>query len=60
MRWLREHGLIATYDDYLSLPIAVLDDARLVMGAEWEREAAEAEKQNRETRRGGRGNALRR
>lgn len=34
MRWLREHGLIATYDDYGHLPQSVLDDARLVMDVE--------------------------
>lgn len=34
MEWLREHGLISSYDDYVGLPACVLDDARLVM--EWD------------------------
>jgi hypothetical protein len=34
MRWLREHGLISSYDDYLALPAAVLGDAQLLMEAE--------------------------
>ena len=29
MAWLREHGLIGSYDDYVSLPVAVLQDARM-------------------------------
>lgn len=44
MKWLREHGAIATYDDYTSLPAAVLDDARLLMVAEWAHEQAELRK----------------
>lgn len=34
MKWLREHGVISTYDDYAELPAMVLEDARLVMEAE--------------------------
>jgi hypothetical protein len=34
MGWLREHGLIASLDDYERLPAGVLFDARLVMEAE--------------------------
>jgi hypothetical protein len=31
---LKEHGLIANYDDYAGLPVRVLDDARLLMQME--------------------------
>ncbi len=34
MRWLREHGLISSYDDYVDLPVTVLDDARMLMEAQ--------------------------
>jgi hypothetical protein len=34
MRWLREHGVTATWRDYRDLPLPLLDDARLVMEAE--------------------------
>ena len=44
MRWLREHGVIASYDDYVGLPVMVLEDARQVMSAQWQHEAAEAER----------------
>ena len=36
MNWLHEHGVVANYDDYLALPMAVLNDCRLVMVAEAE------------------------
>lgn len=54
MRWLREHGVIASYDDYVGLPVIVLEDARMVMAAESQHAAAEAERtaaRNREERR---------
>jgi hypothetical protein len=41
MAWLRDHGVIGNYDDYVALPVAVLDDARMLM-------AAEAEEQQRQ------------
>ena len=31
---MRDCGLIASYDDYLGLPVPVLEDARLLMEAE--------------------------
>lgn len=31
MGWLRDHGLVSCYEDYLALPYAVLEDARLLM-----------------------------
>lgn len=34
MRWLRDHGVTATYDDYLDLDERVLEDCRLLMWAE--------------------------
>lgn len=54
MRWLREHGVIASYDDYVGLPVMVLEDARMVMSAACQHEAAEAERadiRDREQRR---------
>lgn len=44
MRWLREHGVISNYDDYTSLPAAVLDDARIYMQVEGEHMHAEAKR----------------
>ena len=43
MNWLHDHGLIGNYEDYLALPIAVLEDARLLM----EGEHAQAERERR-------------
>lgn len=34
MGWLHEHGFVSCYDDYLALPLTVLDDCRMVMHAE--------------------------
>lgn len=34
MKWLRDRGLIASYDDYLGLPLTILEDAHLLMEAE--------------------------
>lgn len=31
MRWLKEHGLTSSHEDYLRLPLGVLEDARLLM-----------------------------
>jgi len=44
MRWLHDAGVISNYDDYVGLPLRVLQDARLVM-------AAEAVQQNRQAAR---------
>ena len=55
MQWLREHGAIATYDDYVSLPVCVLEDARLLMEAEGQRMAKERAKADRTARSGIRG-----
>jgi len=44
MRWLHDAGVISNYDDYVGLPLRVLQDARLVM-------AAEAGHQNRQAAR---------
>lgn len=44
MGWLHEHGLIGNYDDYVGLPVCVLEDARLLMEAE----AAKAEREARQ------------
>lgn len=53
MGWLREHGLISKYEDYLDLPMSVLEDARLLMEGEAvavKRERARAEQAARRTR----------
>lgn len=42
MHWLREHGIISCYDDYVGLPYAVLEDARLLMEADVLRAEMEA------------------
>lgn len=42
MAWLHQHGLISNYDDYVGLPVTVLEDARMAMEAE--AIAAEAER----------------
>lgn len=55
MYWLREHGLVSSYDDYLALPAAVLDDARLYMGIEGEHLRAQHEKARAASERAGRG-----
>ena len=55
MRWLREHGAIATYDDYTGLPVCVLEDARLLMEAEVQRKAKERATADRSRRAGVRG-----
>lgn len=34
IRWLKERGLVSSYEDYLALPIGVVEDARIVMQAE--------------------------
>lgn len=54
MHWLKEHGVIASYDDYLGLPIPVLEHAQLMMAAEVahrKSENARAEQANRSMRR---------
>ena len=45
LNWLHDHGLIGNYEDYLALPIAVLEDARLLM--EGEHVQAERERRKR-------------
>lgn len=50
MQWLRQHGVIATYDDYVALPLAVLEDCRMLM----EHEAMLAERERAAARAGGR------
>ncbi|MGE0227755.1 MAG: hypothetical protein AB7I38_10950 [Dehalococcoidia bacterium] len=55
MRWLREHGVIGNYDDYVGLPVLVIEDARQVMAAEWQHEAAEAVRNREQRRRAERG-----
>lgn len=47
MRWLREHGLISNLEDYLSLPLTILYDARLLAEAETARAEAEARHRQR-------------
>ena len=32
--WLARNGLVSSYADYLNLPLAVLEDCRMVMAAE--------------------------
>jgi hypothetical protein len=49
MGWLHEHGLIGSYDDYVGLPFAVLEDARLLM----EQDALQAERERRKAGKGG-------
>ena len=34
IRWLKERGLVASYDDYWNLPAQVLEDARLLAEVE--------------------------
>lgn len=34
MGWLGSHGVVSNYADYLALPIGVLDDCRMIAGAE--------------------------
>lgn len=46
MQWLHEHGVIGNRDDYLALPIGVLEDCRLLMEAEIERAAWGARRGN--------------
>lgn len=41
MRWLHEHGILAAYGGLAEVPVAVLEDARLLMEAE----AIEAKRQ---------------
>lgn len=31
MAWLHQRGVISSYDDYVGLPITVLEDCRLLM-----------------------------
>ena len=53
MRWLKEHGLIGSYDDYVGLPLPVLADARLGMAAEAEDyQRKEQERKAKEAQRG--------
>lgn len=42
IRALREYGLVSCYEEYLRLPLGVLEDARLVIVAEAQRAAVEA------------------
>ena len=42
MKWLREHGLVATYADRGVLPLGVYEDAALLMEAESQHIRAEA------------------
>jgi hypothetical protein len=48
MEWLRRHGVIGCYDDYVGLPFVVLEDSRLLMQEEW----AQERKQRAEADRG--------
>ncbi|MCC6959231.1 MAG: hypothetical protein IT301_05240 [Dehalococcoidia bacterium] len=55
MRWLRENGVISSYDDYVGLPLRVLQDARLLMAAEAQhlsRERARASQNQKGARNG--------
>lgn len=42
--WLKERGLVSSYEDYLRLPIAVLDDVRML--AEGEAQEAQRRRSN--------------
>lgn len=55
MRWLHEHGLVSTYDDYAGLPVCVLEDARMLMEHEAQRAAKEMNAAERSQRAGIRG-----
>jgi hypothetical protein len=55
MKWMREHGLIATYADYAALPSTVAQHARLARNAEVEHRNAEASKAHAENMRKKRG-----
>jgi hypothetical protein len=44
MRWLKERGLVSSYDDYVGLPLTVLEDARLLMTAEEAQAKKEADR----------------
>lgn len=55
MRWLHEHGLVSTYDDYAALPVSVLEDARLLMEHEATRAVKEQNALERSQRAGIRG-----
>lgn len=48
MTWLHEHGVISSFADYEDLPLVVLEDARMVMLAEAQRqERADAMRKRR-------------
>lgn len=32
--WLKERGLVSCFEDYLRLPVAVLEDARMLLEGE--------------------------
>ncbi len=44
MTWLHEHGLVSCYEDYRELPMGVLEDARLVMVADFQDRDRKAQK----------------
>lgn len=34
LAWLGSHGVVSSYDDYLRLPLGVLEDCRMLAGAQ--------------------------
>ena len=53
MRWLKEHGVINSYDDYMALPLTVIDDARMLMEAEQRERERQQKKREQERQKGG-------
>lgn len=47
MRWLRNNGVTASYEDYRALPVGLLEDCRLLMEADVKRAQWEASRGNR-------------
>jgi hypothetical protein len=49
--WLGSHGFVSSYADYMRLPLGVLEDCRMIAGAE--QQAQERANRRPLTRRGG-------
>lgn len=47
MSWMKEHGIVSSYQEYMSLPLDVYQDVLLVMEADQRKRELEARKQRR-------------